>query len=61
MPANAWNVAFSEVIFEHPPPKKTGGKIGIRKVQFPDYLFAVSGCGGTGNVLCSECGGRGHL
>ena len=19
------------------------------------------GCGGTGNIMCAECGGRGHL
>lgn len=23
--------------------------------------FDRVGCGGTGNIMCSECGGRGHL
>lgn len=27
-------------------------------VSFAD--FVVAGCGGTGNIMCSECGGRGH-
>jgi hypothetical protein len=25
------------------------------------YVFFFVGCGGTGNIMCSECGGRGHV
>lgn len=30
----------------------------------PDILlfdFDLAGCGGSGNIMCSDCGGRGHL
>lgn len=25
------------------------------------YFYLIVGCGGTGNIMCSECGGRGHV
>lgn len=24
-------------------------------------LHLHAGCGGTGNIMCSDCGGRGHV
>jgi len=29
--------------------------------MFLFYNYDHAGCGGTGNIMCAECGGRGHL